>query len=132
MTYVVVAVVLTVLTALEVAVFYIPALEVALLPILLTLTTGKFVLVVMFYMHLKMDSRIFTGVFVAPLLLAMFLVVALIILFKVLPLYHLTPGGHCPIAGRGRSGGSAIGLLLQRLVIGPGHLSPQTGVPRHR
>jgi cytochrome c oxidase subunit IV len=87
MTYVMVAVVLTVLTALEVAVFYIPALEVALLPILMVLTTGKFVLVVMFYMHLKMDSRIFTGVFVAPLLLAMFLVVSLIILFKVLPAY---------------------------------------------
>jgi cytochrome c oxidase subunit 4 len=87
MTYVAVALVLTVLTSLEVAVFYIPALSVALVPILLTLTTGKFVLVVMFYMHLKMDSRIFTGVFVAPLLLAMFLVVAMIVLFKVLPAY---------------------------------------------
>jgi len=87
MTYVAVALVLTVLTSLEVAVFYIPALAVAIVPILLTLTTAKFVLVVMFYMHLKMDSRIFTGVFVAPLLLAMFLVVALIVLFKVLPAY---------------------------------------------
>ena len=87
MTYVMVALVLTVLTALEVAVFYIPALEVALLPILLTLTTAKFVLVVMFYMHLKMDSKIFTWVFVAPLFLAMFLVVAMIVLFKVIPAY---------------------------------------------
>lgn len=87
MTYVMVAVVLTVLTALEVAVFYIPALEVAILPILLTLTTGKFVLVVMFYMHLKMDNKLFTWVFVAPLALAMFLVIALVILFRVLPLY---------------------------------------------
>ncbi len=86
-TYVVVGLVLTVLTALEVAVFYIPALHVALVPILLTLTTGKFGLVVMFYMHLKMDDRIFTAVFVAPLLLAIFLVVALIVLFKVLPAY---------------------------------------------
>lgn len=87
MTYVMVALVLTVLTALEVAVFYIPALEVAIVPILLTLTTGKFVLVVMFYMHLKMDDRIFTWVFVAPLVLAMFLVVALVVLFNVLPAY---------------------------------------------
>lgn len=87
MTYVGVAAVLTILTALEVAIFYIPALHVAIVPLLLTLTTGKFVLVVMFYMHLKMDHRIFTGVFVAPLALAMFLVVAMIILFKVLPAY---------------------------------------------
>lgn len=87
MTYIMVAVVLTVLTALEVAVFYIPALEVAILPILLTLTTGKFVLVVMFYMHLKMDSKVFTWVFAAPLVLAMFLVIGLVVLFKVLPLY---------------------------------------------
>ncbi len=87
MTYVVVAIVLTVLTALEVAIFYIPALQPAIVPLLLTLTTGKFTLVVMFYMHLRMDDRIFTGVFVAPLLLAMFLVVAMIILFRVLPAY---------------------------------------------
>lgn len=87
MTYWVVAGVLTVITAVEVAIFYIPALAGVIVPLLLTLSAGKFVLVVMFYMHLKTDSRIFTGVFVAPLLLAMFLVVALIVLFKVLPLY---------------------------------------------
>lgn len=86
-TYLVVALVLTVITALEVAIFYIPALQVAIVPLLLTLTTGKFVLVVMFYMHLRMDHRLFTGVFVAPLLLAMFLVVAMIVLFRVLPAY---------------------------------------------
>lgn len=86
-TYLIVAGVLTVLTALEVAIFYIPALSGVIVPLLLTLTTGKFALVVMFYMHLKMDSRIFTGVFLAPMLLAMFLVVALIILFNVLPNY---------------------------------------------
>ena len=86
-TYLIVAGVLTVLTALEVAIFYIPALSGVIVPLLLTLTTGKFVLVVMFYMHLKMDSRIFSGVFVAPMLLAVFLVVALIVLFNILPSY---------------------------------------------
>lgn len=84
-TYLVIAVILTVITALEVAIFYIEALSGALAPLLLTLSAGKFVLVVMFYMHLKMDSRIFTGVFLAPMLLAVFLVVALIMLFKVVP-----------------------------------------------
>ncbi|MBI4545607.1 MAG: cytochrome C oxidase subunit IV family protein [Gemmatimonadetes bacterium] len=86
-TYLLVAAVLGIITAAEVAVFYIPALAAALVPILLTLSTGKFILVVMFYMHLKFDSRIFTGVFVAPLLLAMAVVVSLIILFRVLPAY---------------------------------------------
>ena len=87
MTYVVIAVILTVITALEVAVFYIPALASVLVPILITLSAGKFILVVMFYMHLKTDGKVLTGVFVAPLILAMFLVVSLIVLFKVLPAY---------------------------------------------
>ncbi len=86
-TYWMVALVLTVLTGLEVGVFYIDALHSVLLPILLVLTTSKFVLVVMFYMHLKMDSKVFTWVFGAPLFLALFLVIALVVLFKVLPLY---------------------------------------------
>ncbi|MBI4409610.1 MAG: cytochrome C oxidase subunit IV family protein [Gemmatimonadetes bacterium] len=84
-TYVMIAVILTVITAAEVAVFYIPALAVALVPILLTLSAGKFTLVVMFYMHLRFDSRIFTGVFVAPLLLALAVILSLIVLFKALP-----------------------------------------------
>lgn len=86
-TYLVVAAVLTVITALEVAIFYIPALAGVIVPLLLTLSAGKFILVVMFYMHLKMDSRIFSGVFVAPLVLAIFVVAALIVLFNVLPAY---------------------------------------------
>lgn len=85
MSYVVIGVILTVITALEVAIFYIPALAGVIVPLLLVLSAGKFVLVVMFYMHLKMDSPIFTWVFLAPLSLAIFLVVALIILFRALP-----------------------------------------------
>jgi cytochrome c oxidase subunit IV len=88
MTYVIVGVVLAILTALEVAVIYIPALSAVVIPILLVLTTAKFALVVMFYMHLKMDNPIFTWVFVAPMALAVFLIVALIVLFRVLPQFH--------------------------------------------
>jgi cytochrome c oxidase subunit IV len=88
MTYVVVGIALAILTALEVAVIYIPALSSVVVPILLALTTAKFALVVMFYMHLKMDDRIFTWVFVAPGVLAVFLVVALIVLFRVLPQFQ--------------------------------------------
>ncbi len=83
--YVTIGLVLTVITAAEVAVFYIPALRGVLVPILLVLSGAKFALVVMFYMHLRFDSPIFSGVFVAPLMLAVLVVVALIVLFHVLP-----------------------------------------------
>ena len=83
--YLMIGVILTVITAAEVAIFYIPALRGVLVPLLLVLSTGKFALVVMFYMHLRFDSPIFSGVFVAPLLLAIFVIVALIVLFHLVP-----------------------------------------------
>lgn len=79
--------VLTVITAVEVAIFYIPALEPVLVPSLLLLSAGKFLLVVMFFMHLRFDSRIFSGVFLAGMALAMFMSVALVVLYHVLPAY---------------------------------------------
>jgi len=81
--------VLTVITAVEVAVFYIPPLEPVLVPVLLLLSGAKFVLVVMFFMHLRYDSKIFGGLFLAGLVLALFMTSALIILYKVLPNFDL-------------------------------------------
>src|SRR5256885_6008168 len=52
-----------------------------LVPVLLVLSTAKFALVVMFYMHLKADSKFFTFLFGAPLLLALGVMVALLFLF---------------------------------------------------
>jgi cytochrome c oxidase subunit 4 len=49
-------------------------------PLLLLLSAGKFALVAMFYMHLKQDHKLFSGVFVFPLIIAAFIIVALIIL----------------------------------------------------
>lgn len=83
--YVTIGLILTVITAAEVAVFYIPAMRPVLVPILVVLSGAKFALVVMFYMHLRFDSPIFSGVFVAPLTLAILVVLALIILFHVFP-----------------------------------------------
>ncbi len=80
--------ILTVITALEVAVFYIEALEAMLVPILLVLSAAKFVLVVMFFMHLKWDSRIFTGVFLAGLFLATFMILAMITIYHFLPRFE--------------------------------------------
>jgi cytochrome c oxidase subunit IV len=86
--YLMIMLILGILTGIEVAVFYIEALAPVLVPTLLVLTTGKFALVVMYYMHLKFDSRLFSWVFVAPLILTMAVVVSLIILFHVLPRYQ--------------------------------------------
>ena len=68
--------------------FYIEELEPALAPILLSLSAVKFVMVVMFFMHLKFDSKVFTGVFVAGLSIGTFVVVALIVLYQFLPRFQ--------------------------------------------
>ncbi|MCH7474571.1 MAG: cytochrome C oxidase subunit IV family protein [Gemmatimonadetes bacterium] len=61
---------------------YIPAISAtaALAPVLLVLSAAKFALVVMFFMHLKPDSKIFTIIFTAPLLLAGLMILALMTL----------------------------------------------------
>ena len=53
------------------------------------LSASKFVMVVLFYMHLRFDSAIFSRVFFAPMVLAVLVVVGLVILFKVLPAYDV-------------------------------------------
>jgi cytochrome c oxidase subunit IV len=55
-------------------------------PVLLSLSAIKFAIVVMFYMHLKMDSRFFTLLFGGPLLLAGVVMLGLMFLFGVLTL----------------------------------------------
>src|SRR3989454_11247861 len=80
-TYLRVAAALVILTVLEVGVFYVPAFHPVLVPVLLALSAIKFTLVVMFYMHLKADSKFFTFLFGAPLLLAVGVMVALMFLF---------------------------------------------------
>jgi cytochrome c oxidase subunit IV len=85
-TYLRVAAILTVLTVVEVGVFYVPAFHPLLAPILLVLSAVKFAIVVMFYMHLKMDNKFFTLVFGGPLLLATGVMLGLLFLFGVLTL----------------------------------------------
>lgn len=81
-TYLGVAGILAVLTALEVMVFYVPALKPVLVPILLVLMVGKFVLVAMFFMHLKYDAGILTGVFAGALTVATAIVIAMMALYE--------------------------------------------------
>ena len=80
--------ILAVLTAMEVAAFYMELGRIE-VPLLLMLSAAKFVIVVMFFMHLKFDSKIFTGLFITGLLLATFVVSALYLLYQVLPGFSL-------------------------------------------
>ncbi len=79
--YLGIAVVLTVVTALEVAVFYMPQMHPVLVPVLLTLSALKFTLVAMWYMHLKFDHRLFSWLFVTPMFIAALVIIALLKLF---------------------------------------------------
>ena len=79
--YVVIALILTVITAAEVMVFYVEHLKPVLVPILLVLAAAKFTLVAMFFMHLRFDSKVFTGLFVGPLIIAVAVIVAMLALY---------------------------------------------------
>jgi len=76
-TYVKVAAILTVITALEFAVIYIRALTPILVPLLIVLSAAKFLLVVLFFMHLRDESRAVAFVFAGPLVVAIGFVIAL-------------------------------------------------------
>ena len=79
-TYVLVALVLTGVTALEVGVIYVRRLAPIVIPLLLAMSAAKFTLVALFFMHLRYESRVLTFLFVGPLILASGLAVALMTL----------------------------------------------------
>jgi len=82
-TYWKVALILTVITVVEVWAYYIPSLVQSriFVPLLLVLSAAKFAIVVLFYMHLKYDHRLFRALFTGPLLVAIVTLVALLFLF---------------------------------------------------
>lgn len=82
MTYFKVAMTLSVITAIEVAIFYVEDLGKGIIPILAVLSIAKFAMVAMFYMHLKYDSKLFSSFFVAGLVLAVLVVFAVLALFR--------------------------------------------------
>jgi cytochrome c oxidase subunit 4 len=71
-TYWKVAVVLTLITGLEVWIYYIPSFVAsrAFIPVLLVLSAVKFATVVLFYMHLRYDHKLFKALFTGPLIIA--------------------------------------------------------------
>ena len=82
-TYWMIALILGIVTLLEVAVFYVPILHAVIVPVLLVLSTFKFALVAAFFMHLKYDRPVLTMVFAGGLAVAIFIILALYFLFHV-------------------------------------------------
>lgn len=61
--YIRIALVLAVVTAAEVAIYYVPALSGVMIPLLFAFAAIKFALVVMWFMHLRFDSRTYARFF---------------------------------------------------------------------
>lgn len=80
--YLVIAAILTVITAIEVGIYYVGALQSVLTPVLLALSASKFALVALFYMHLKFDSPTFARLFLLGLGIAVAILLALLALFS--------------------------------------------------
>ena len=82
-TYWKVAAILLIITVLEVWAYYVPSFVASrgFIPTLLILSALKFTIVVMFYMHLKYDHRLFRVLFTGPLLIAGLTLLALMFLF---------------------------------------------------
>ena len=87
-----VALVLFVLTALEVLAFEAgrgglgaslrPIFEPITVFLLIVFSAAKFALVAMFYMHLKQDPKLLSNLFVFPILIAAFVIGGLLVLFS--------------------------------------------------
>jgi cytochrome c oxidase subunit 4 len=80
--YVKVALILVVLTSLEVYSTYADWLGKAFLPVMFTLMATKFLLVVLFFMHLKWDSKLFGRLFWAGAFLAIAVYVGALATFE--------------------------------------------------
>jgi cytochrome c oxidase subunit 4 len=78
--YVVIALILSAITAIEVWVYYVPAFLPYIFAILLTLSVIKFGMVVAYFMHLKFDHQSFTWYFGGGLVLALSIFGGLILL----------------------------------------------------
>ena len=79
--YIQVAVILAVFTAVEVLTYFVD-FGVFQTPTLLILMAIKFVMVVMFFMHLKFDHKLFSWVFVSGLVLAAGVYIATLLAFE--------------------------------------------------
>jgi cytochrome c oxidase subunit 4 len=81
--YIRIAVILAVITAAEVAVYYIEGVQEFLVPILFLFSALKFALVVLWFMHLKFDSKTYARFFLMGLAGAITLFLVVLLTFQV-------------------------------------------------
>jgi cytochrome c oxidase subunit IV len=79
--YVRVAVILAVITAMEIYISYADWVGGGFIPLLLFLMAIKFISVVLYFMHLRFDSKIFGWLFYSGLFLAVFVYLAALLTF---------------------------------------------------
>lgn len=91
-TYVWVAVILAIVTAAEVGIYYIEGIQSLLVPMLMIFAVIKFVLVALYFMHLKFDSRMFRNLFITGIILAL-------AVFGVVLVWFTSRGGAAPGLG---------------------------------
>ena len=82
-TYIKVGIILTLITVVEVWAYYIPSFVASRLfvPALLIMSAVKFATVVMFYMHLRYDHKLFRALFTGPFIVAGLTLIGLMFLF---------------------------------------------------
>ena len=80
--YVRIAVILSIITIVEVFIYYLPAMRPILVPVLLVLSIVKFLAVVGYFMHLKNDKRLFRMSFAAALVLSLAVFLAMLAMFN--------------------------------------------------
>ena len=82
-TYIRIAVILAIITAIEIGAVYVPGLPSrALVTVIIISGILKFALVVAFFMHLRYDSKLLTVLFVGPLVIATGIILAIMALFS--------------------------------------------------
>ena len=92
-TYIRIAIFLTVITVVEVIIYYIPSFRPLLVPVLIVLSLAKFATVVGYFMHLKFDSQVFRVMFIAGLVLSLGVFVAMLAMFWTVNSYQPFIGG---------------------------------------
>ena len=81
--YVGIAIFLAIITAVEVAIYYIEALESVLVPVLIVLSAIKFIIVVGSFMHLKFDGKLLSFIFAAALITSLAVYIAVDVMMEV-------------------------------------------------
>jgi cytochrome c oxidase subunit IV len=91
--YIRIAIILTIITVIEVAIYYVEGVRDILVPALIILSVSKFIAVVGYFMHLKFDDRRFTVLFVAGMVLSVGVITALVLMMLTANFFPDLPAG---------------------------------------